>query len=57
MPRGSVGIAGTQTGIYPLETPGGWRLIGRTPRALFDPMGEEPVLLRAGDLLRFEPAR
>jgi len=56
VPRGSVGIAGGQTGIYPLETPGGWQLIGRTPLALFDPLRAEPCLLRAGDLLRFEVA-
>jgi KipI family sensor histidine kinase inhibitor len=55
VPMGSVGIAGSQTGIYPLETPGGWRLIGRTPLTLFDPQREPPCLLRAGDLLRFEP--
>lgn len=55
VPAGSVGIAGAQTGIYPLESPGGWRLIGRTPLALFDPLREPPCLLRAGDLLRFEP--
>jgi KipI family sensor histidine kinase inhibitor len=51
--RGSVGIAGAQTGIYPLDTPGGWQLIGRTPLALFDPLAPEPCLLRPGDRLRF----
>jgi KipI family sensor histidine kinase inhibitor len=56
VPAGSVGIAGPQTGIYPLETPGGWQIIGRTPLVLFDPLREEPCLLRAGDLLRFEAA-
>lgn len=53
VPAGSVGIAGQQTGIYPLATPGGWRLIGRTPRRLFDPAQEPPTLLQAGDLVRF----
>ncbi|HLO67907.1 MAG TPA: 5-oxoprolinase subunit PxpB, partial [Holophaga sp.] len=53
VPAGSVGIAGAQTGIYPLESPGGWRLIGRTPLVLFDPRRPEPCLLRPGDLLRF----
>jgi KipI family sensor histidine kinase inhibitor len=53
VPAGSVGIGGEQTGVYPQATPGGWRLIGRTPLRLFDPEGEEPFLLRAGDHLRF----
>lgn len=53
VPAGSVGIGGTQTGIYPLETPGGWNLIGRTPRRLFDAARTEPALLRAGDRVRF----
>ena len=56
VPAGSVGIAGHQTGVYPLATPGGWRIIGRTPLVLFDPLRAEPCLLRAGDLLRFEAA-
>ena len=55
IPAGSVGIARTQTGIYPLASPGGWRLIGRTPAHLFDPERSEPVVYRAGDALRFEP--
>jgi KipI family sensor histidine kinase inhibitor len=55
VPAGSVGIAGAQTGIYPIATPGGWRLIGRTPLRLFDPAQEPPVLLRPGDRLRFVP--
>jgi inhibitor of KinA len=55
IPAGSVGIAGTQTGVYPIETPGGWQLIGRTPRALFRPQAHPPSLLRAGDLVRFRP--
>jgi len=53
IPAGTVGIAGEQTGIYPVESPGGWRLIGRTPLRLFDWTRPEPFLLRAGDLLRF----
>ncbi|WP_165822342.1 5-oxoprolinase subunit PxpB [Paenibacillus montanisoli] len=57
VPAGSVGIAGGQTGIYPLSTPGGWQLIGRTPFRLFDPERSEPFLLRAGDALRFVPIR
>lgn len=52
--RGSVGIAGAQTGVYPLESPGGWRLIGRTPINLFAPEKREPFLYSVGDLLRFE---
>ncbi len=50
---GSVGIAGSQTGIYPLNSPGGWQIIGRTPIKLFDPSEKDPVLLRAGDRIRF----
>ncbi|NLY53899.1 MAG: 5-oxoprolinase subunit PxpB [Firmicutes bacterium] len=53
VPAGSVGIADAQTGIYPLTSPGGWQLIGRTPVKLFDPEREEPFLLAAGDILRF----
>ncbi|GEO06883.1 kinase A inhibitor [Adhaeribacter aerolatus] len=55
IPAGSVGIAGTQTGIYPLSTPGGWQLIGRTPLALFNPDREPASLLQAGDLIKFVP--
>ncbi len=55
VPAGSVGIAGEQTGVYPLETPGGWQLIGRTPLALFRPAEDPPTLLRAGDIVRFSP--
>ncbi|WP_370297435.1 5-oxoprolinase subunit PxpB [Rossellomorea marisflavi] len=55
VPRGSVGIAGSQTGIYPLESPGGWQLIGRTPVALFDTQACPPGILQAGDRLRFKP--
>jgi inhibitor of KinA len=53
---GSVGIAGEQTGIYPLETPGGWQIIGQTPLKLYDPNNStNPILLSAGDYLRFVP--
>jgi inhibitor of KinA len=55
IPPGSVGIGGGQTGIYPLRSPGGWNLIGRTPLRLFDSMRDPPVLLRAGDRVRFRP--
>ncbi|MCB0530994.1 MAG: 5-oxoprolinase subunit PxpB [Saprospiraceae bacterium] len=55
VPAGSVGIAGSQTGIYPLDAPGGWNLIGRTPLRLFDPNIAEPALLRPGDQVRFTP--
>jgi KipI family sensor histidine kinase inhibitor len=55
VPAGSVGIAGLQTGIYPRASPGGWRLIGRCPLALFDPQRESPALLAPGDRLRFVP--
>ena len=50
---GSIGIAGSQTGIYPGGTPGGWRLIGRTPLRIFDPARERPALLAMGDRVRF----
>ena len=55
VPAGTVGIAGAQTGIYPLPTPGGWQLIGRTPRRLFDAGRTPPSRLQAGDRLRFVP--
>ncbi|QYR22908.1 5-oxoprolinase subunit PxpB [Paenibacillus sp. sptzw28] len=55
VPAGSVGIAGSQTGVYPLESPGGWQLIGRTPLKLFDYRRESPSLLQAGDRVRFVP--
>ncbi len=55
VPAGSVGIAGEQTGIYPLATPGGWRLIGRTPLTLFRPVDRPPSLLSAGDTVRIRP--
>jgi inhibitor of KinA len=50
---GSVGIAGAQTGIYPTQTPGGWRLIGRTPLRMFDARAEPLTRVRAGDYVRF----
>jgi len=53
VPAGSVGIAGEQTGVYPLESPGGWRLIGRTDRTLFDPQYEPHFLFSPGDKVRF----
>ena len=53
VPARSVGIGGAQTGIYPLVSPGGWQLIGRTPLELFDPRAESPTLLRPGDRVRF----
>ncbi|NHM33662.1 5-oxoprolinase subunit PxpB [Neobacillus terrae] len=55
IPAGSVGIAGMQTGVYPIETPGGWQLIGRTPEALFRPKESTPSLLQSGDIVRFRP--
>jgi inhibitor of KinA len=53
VPAGSVGIAGNQTGIYSVETPGGWQLIGRTPLVLFRPADDPPSLLLPGDTVRF----
>jgi inhibitor of KinA len=50
---GSVGIAGLQTGVYPMETPGGWQIIGQTPLALFDVTRQSPALLKGGDKVRF----
>lgn len=55
IPPGSVGIAGMQTGVYPIATPGGWQLIGRTPIKLFRPTDNPPSLLQAGDIVRFVP--
>ena len=55
IPEGSVGIGGKQTGIYPLASPGGWRLIGRTPIKVYDAKREEPILYKAGDYIRFYP--
>ncbi len=53
VPALSVGIAGRQTGIYPIESPGGWRLIGRTDQPMFDAFGPEPSLLQPGDTVHF----
>jgi inhibitor of KinA len=53
VPAGSVGLGGSQTGVYPLESPGGWQLIGRTPVPLFRPEGKPAALLRPGDRVRF----
>ena len=53
VPVGSVGIAGVQTGIYPMETPGGWQLVGRTPLKPLDPDRAEPFLITAGDAVQF----
>ncbi|MFN2317788.1 MAG: 5-oxoprolinase subunit PxpB [Gemmatimonadales bacterium] len=55
VPAGSVAIAGAQTAIYPLDTPGGWHLIGRTDLVLFDPEAAPPARLQPGDRVRFEP--
>lgn len=55
IPRGAVGIGGSQTGIYPLDSPGGWRLIGSTPVPMYDPCRADPVLCRPGDFIRFVP--
>jgi inhibitor of KinA len=55
IPERSVGIAGLQTGVYPIETPGGWQLIGRTPMNLFLPNEDIPSLLQAGDRIVFKP--
>lgn len=53
IPSGSVGIGGSQTGIYPLESPGGWRLLGKTPVRTWDPDRDVPILMQAGDSIRF----
>ena len=55
IPAGSVGIAGSQTGAYPVDSPGGWQLIGRTPLRLYDDRRENPILLRAGQYVKFVP--
>jgi len=55
VPAGSVGIGGSQTGIYPLASPGGWQLIGRTPVRLFDAGHQPPTLLAVGDVVKFQP--
>ena len=55
IPAGAVGIGGSQTGVYPMDSPGGWRLIGGTPVDFYNPEREEPILCRAGDYIRFVP--
>jgi len=55
VPKGSVAIGGTHTGVYPFDTPGGWRLIGKTPLDIFDPESAELSKLRIGDQVRFRP--
>ncbi len=55
VPAGSVGIANGQTGIYPIESPGGWQLIGQVPVKLFDPERKDPFLLSAGNMIKFKP--
>ena len=55
IPAGSVGIAEQQTGVYPIESPGGWQLIGRTPIKIFDPNRDPPVAVETGDYMRFVP--
>lgn len=52
---GSVGIAGEQTGIYSIDSPGGWQVIGKTPLQLFKPQSKQPTLLQSGDIIRFVP--
>ena len=55
IPAGSVGIGGAQTGIYPMESPGGWQLLGRTPVQTYNPNREVPILFESGDYIRFIP--
>ena len=55
IPSGSVGIGGSQTGIYPMDSPGGWQLMGMTPVKTYDPQRETPILVQAGDYIRFRP--
>jgi inhibitor of KinA len=55
VPAGSVAIGGIQTGVYPVESPGGWQIIGRTPLRLFRPQEKQAALLRPGDRVRFKP--
>jgi KipI family sensor histidine kinase inhibitor len=55
VPAGSVAVAGEQAGIYPIESPGGWRILGRTPHRLFEAARAEPCLLAPGDRVRFVP--
>ena len=53
IPAGSVGIAGSQTGVYPIDSPGGWQLIGQTPVRMYDPDRAEPILPKAGEYIKF----
>ena len=55
IPEGSVGIGGNQTGVYPIGSPGGWRLIGRTPLKFYDPDRKNAILCKAGEYIRFQP--
>jgi inhibitor of KinA len=55
VPAGSVGIAGNQTGIYPLDSPGGWNIIGQTPLQMFDMYKDDPCLVKPGDKIKFVP--
>lgn len=55
IPAGSVGIGGKQTGVYPIASPGGWRLIGTTPVKFYDPQAKKPILCNAGEYIRFQP--
>ncbi|MCC8127737.1 MAG: 5-oxoprolinase subunit PxpB [Clostridiales bacterium] len=55
IPAGSVGIGGSQTGIYPMDSPGGWQLMGKTPVKTYDPNRKEPILVEAGQYIRFVP--
>ncbi|MCC6950029.1 MAG: 5-oxoprolinase subunit PxpB [Phycisphaerales bacterium] len=57
VPAGTVAIAGPYSGIYPADSPGGWRLLGRTNLTLFDPLAASPTLLQPGDRVRFIPTR
>ncbi len=53
IPGGSVGIAGEQTGVYPIDSPGGWQLLGNSPLEFFNPVKEKPFLLKAGEYIKF----
>lgn len=55
VPAGSVAIAGSQTGIYPVDSPGGWHILGHTPLKVFDPTSETPFLFSPGDIVKFIP--
>ena len=55
IPAGSVGIAGSQTGVYPIDSPGGWQLIGRTPVRMYDAGRDKPILPEAGQYIKFYP--